>query len=152
MKLTPYDAKVHMRCFCFLITSHPLLRQAHHRLIRPGWMSLSSCFFMVWCRACPWIPGCLSNLMVDVAMKPLQPTSSGQTAAFKPRCSGIKWLGLPGWEWHLRAGESHSQTDSKEAKFHGPGNPETKLNVGSQMSDWLEGSISCACPSSAAVV
>ena len=42
--------------------------------------------FNIWHRA-SWIPRSLSNLMFDVAMKPLLPTSTGQTIAFQPRCS-----------------------------------------------------------------
>ena len=86
-----------------LITRHPLLRQAHHRLIIPGCMSLAFwgpvgicppdpetlatefcsvqwVFFMILHRTCPWIPSSLCNLMVDVSRKPLQPISTGQTS------------------------------------------------------------------------
>ena len=98
-----------IRCSGLLITRHPLLRQAHHRLIRPGCMSLTSraqlgsvlriqshwlqrctvcnVSFMVWRRTCPWIPRSLGNLMLDAARKPLQPISTGQSVALQPRYS-----------------------------------------------------------------
>ena len=44
---------------------------------------------MVWCRACSWIPRSLSNVMMDVALRPLQPTSTGRTIAFQPRFLAI---------------------------------------------------------------
>ena len=89
------------RCFSLLITSHCLLRQAHHRLIKPGAQSGSflaihrhqlqrsavcNGSFMVW-RACPWISSSLSNLMVEVAIKPRQPNSTGRTIALQSCCS-----------------------------------------------------------------
>ena len=36
-------------------------------------------------RPCPCVPYCSKNLPVDVAMIPLQPTSTGSTEAFHPR-------------------------------------------------------------------
>ena len=96
-----------------IILNPPLLRQAPHRWIRPGaWLShcgallgsflliqshwlqrsaVCNVSFMVRSRAL-WIPGSLSSLMVDVATKPLQPTSTGQTTALQPRCSQMPCL------------------------------------------------------------
>ncbi len=42
---------------------------------------------MVWRRVWPRTPNSLSSLMVDLPTKPLQPTSTGQTLDFHPRCS-----------------------------------------------------------------
>ena len=50
-------------------------------LIQSHWLQRSEVCdvsFMVWRRACPWIARSLRNLRVDVAKKPLQPTSTGQ--------------------------------------------------------------------------
>src|SRR4029434_317956 len=42
---------------------------------------------MAWRWAWPRIPKSLSSLVVVLPTKPLQPTSTGQTLAFQPRCS-----------------------------------------------------------------
>ena len=73
-------------------------RPAHHRLNRPGSMSLTSCgpvglfppdpgssaagFCSVWCF--------LYGLVQGLSVIPMQPTSTGQTIAFLPRCSASK--------------------------------------------------------------
>lgn len=54
------------------------------RQIQSHWLQRSAVVdvsLMDLCRAWPWIPSSLSNLMVVAATKPLQPISTGQTNA-----------------------------------------------------------------------
>ncbi len=88
------------------ITIHPHPRLAHHRLIRPGcvshrrlhevtWEPIQSPSasatvarsLMVFRWACPLIPTSFNSLVVELATKPLQPTSTGRTFTFHPRSS-----------------------------------------------------------------
>lgn len=90
-------------CFGLYITIHPQLRTAHCRLIRHGCMhwsrlhelprlSLSTSattnglFFLRYLQA-PWWSDSIKSLIVELATKPLQPTSTGCTNTFQPHAS-----------------------------------------------------------------
>ena len=71
---------------CLFTQSHRLASSAAPEML-----------FMAWCRAWPRIPKFLSSLMVDLPMKPLQPTSTGQILASWFHPSRMKSLANVGW-------------------------------------------------------